>query len=189
MKKFANRSPSEIVDEIYSYGASSDDNSDDESDDEEANDAKEWQYFRVSALGFLPGLVSPHLDRVQSNGILRARDFDRCLLRHAGERGIGIDHFAALVVDGPKYQILSLPGKEGTLKDGNFVEDGSGKPWVWIKQVTDGRVVSQPCPFEGSLIDILRTASTIVEDTEETQKCRLANPNDGPLPTPSSLRQ
>ena len=65
---------------------------------QEGESVKEWKYIRVPMLGLLPGLVCPHHDRVQSNGILRATDFDEMLKRHSGERGICIDHFAALVV-------------------------------------------------------------------------------------------
>lgn len=32
---------------------------------------KSWEYIRVPALGFLPGLVCPHHDRTQSNGTSR----------------------------------------------------------------------------------------------------------------------
>jgi hypothetical protein len=47
-----------------------------------AGAAKAWQYIRIDGLGFLPGLVCPHHDRVQSNGVPRATDFDAMLLRH-----------------------------------------------------------------------------------------------------------
>ena len=76
---------------------------------------KNWKYIRSPALGFLPGLVCPHVDKVQSNGTLRAFDFDEMLLRHPGERGIGIDHYAALVVEGNKYSVLKIPGKPGSV--------------------------------------------------------------------------
>lgn len=51
----------------------------------EDEDPKEWDYIRVDGLGFIPGLCCPHHDRVQSNGILRATDFDDMLLRHPTE--------------------------------------------------------------------------------------------------------
>lgn len=49
------------------------------------DDAKEWDYIRVNGLGFVPGLCCPHHDRVQSNGVLRATDFDDMMLRHPTE--------------------------------------------------------------------------------------------------------
>jgi hypothetical protein len=51
------------------------------------DDAKEWDYIRVNGLGFVPGLCCPHHDRVQSNGVLRATDFDDMMLRHPTEVG------------------------------------------------------------------------------------------------------
>ena len=62
-------------------------------------DAKSWEYIRCGGLGVLPGLCCPHHDRTQSNGVLRAVDFDGMLRRHNGETGVCIDHFAALVVE------------------------------------------------------------------------------------------
>lgn len=59
--------------------------------------AKPWEYIRVDGLGFLPGLVCPHHDKTQSNGVLRASDFDQMLLRHSSELGIGIDHWAGSI--------------------------------------------------------------------------------------------
>lgn len=79
---------------------------------------KDWKYIRVTGLGFLPGLVCPHHDRIQSNGVLRAHDFDEMLLhKHPGEVGIGIDHWAALVVDRAQdsYRVVSLEGKPGSV--------------------------------------------------------------------------
>jgi dipeptidase E len=218
VKKFAHRSPEEIVDEIYSYKMDTGDDDNDESDTEDSSDSEDsvsdhdmsysdsesdsdsdsskskqstgssWEYFRVSGLGILPGLVSPHLDRTQSNGVLRAHDFDKCLLQHPGEVGIGIDHFAALIIDGSKFRILSLEGKEGTVKNGNeFVEDGSGCPGVWVKHVVGGKVVSTACPPAGHLKDILRVASSIREDFAETEKCRKENPDCGWVPPRSLL--
>lgn len=46
-----------------------------------------WDYTRVPCLGLLPGLVCPHYDRVQSNGVLRATDFEEMIKRHPGEHG------------------------------------------------------------------------------------------------------
>ena len=56
-----------------------------EGKEEEEDDAKEWDYIRVNGLGFVPGLCCPHHDRVQSNGVLRAADFDEMMLRHPTE--------------------------------------------------------------------------------------------------------
>jgi len=140
--------------------------------------AKPWEYIRVGCLGFLPGLVCPHHDRTQSNGILRATDFDAMLLRHPGERGICIDHWAALVVEGDKYGVLRVTGKGGSLlPDGTFAGDGSGVPGVWTKDVVDGLVVSAPVSDSGTLSTLLRVASSITVDPREAL-CRAENRAD-----------
>ena len=62
--------------------------------------SSDWSYVRVPALGILPGLVTPHADQTQSNGILRRTDAEAMLRRHAGERLWAVDHWAALQCDG-----------------------------------------------------------------------------------------
>ena len=80
-------------------------------DDGKAN----WEYIRVDGLGMFPGLMCPHYDQTQSNGVLRATDFSQMMQRHPGERGLGLDHFCALVTEGDgSYSVLSCPGKEGS---------------------------------------------------------------------------
>ena len=62
---------------------------DESSELESGAEAKPWEYIKIPCLGLLPGLCCPHHDRVQSNGVLRAVDFDAMMLRHPGELGIG----------------------------------------------------------------------------------------------------
>lgn len=147
---------------------------------------KGWKYIRVPGIGFLPGLVCPHHDRIQSNGVLRAHDFDTMMLRqHPGEIGIGIDHWAALVVDGIKdfYRVISLDDKPGSvLKDEEgkifFSEEALGVPGIWIKHVHDGQVVSRLLPASGKLSDVLRSPSgTFCEDESALAQCRKDNPD------------
>ena len=69
---------------------------------------------RVPGLGFLPGLCCPHHDRIQSNGVPRAEDFEAMMRRHGQEVGIAIDHWAALVIDGEDYRILAISDKPGS---------------------------------------------------------------------------
>ena len=157
--------------------------------DQQKPPPKDWKYIRVPGLGFLPGLMCPHHDRIQSNGLLRAHDLDHMLLQHhAGEVGIGIDHWAALVVDGnDSYRVVSLDGKPGSVlrreEDGSvsFSPDSQGVPGVWIKHVVDGRVVSTLLPPTGKLSEVLRPATEIFEDHEALEQCRRDNPDQGPL--------
>lgn len=119
----------------------------DESSDYDPLNAKEWKYLRCPGLGFVPGpmVCCPHHDKTQSNGLLRAHDFDEMLLLRAKSSrksvlGIGIDHYAAFVVTGQDYKVYSLPEKPGSISinqdhpSGYFdvSDDGTpnGKPGV-----------------------------------------------------------
>ena len=120
--------------------------------DEVNNDAKaSWDYIRVEGLGILPGLICPHYDRTQSNGVKRMVDFEAMLKRHPYELGLGIDHHAALQVDGDNFKVLSIPGESGS------VEEGDTKvPGVWLKYIDDNGVQSQVCPSSGKLSNLLQ---------------------------------
>jgi len=144
---------------------------------EEGQAAKPWEYIRVACLGFLPGLVCPHADKVQSNGVLRVTDFDKMLLRHRGERGLCIDHFAALVVDGEQYSVLSLPGRPGSvLESGQFSASREGVPGIWVKDVTaEGSIATRLVEPKGYLSELLKEATSKVEDPR-CDPCRLENP-------------
>jgi len=155
-------------------------------DESSSQGEMDWKYIRVPGLGFLPGMVSPHLDRIQSNGVLRAYDFDRVLLQHPGETGIGIDHWAALAVDGDDYQVISLEDKPGsvlTMEDDSgrqvFSPEAKGVPGVWIKRVNieTGKVESTLLPPKGKLSNYLRPASYITHDEKAMAQCRLENPD------------
>ena len=155
----------------------------DESSDYDPSNKKEWKYLRCPGLGFVPGpmVCCPHHDKVQSNGLLRAHDFDEMLLQRARSSkrsvlGIGIDHYSAFIVEGEDYKVYSLPEKPGSIStttesDKGFFdvsENGTpnGKPGVWIKRVIvadtantnndeDLCVEAMVCPPSGKLIDLL----------------------------------
>mmetsp|Transcript_19211 Transcript_19211/g.31525 ORF Transcript_19211/g.31525 Transcript_19211/m.31525 type:complete len:308 (+) Transcript_19211:105-1028(+) len=126
---------------------------------------KKWDYIRVPGLGFLPGLMCPHYDKVQSNGVLRAFDFDEMMKKHSGERGICIDHWAALIVDGEDYEVLSVEGMEGSkLEDGSFSSERLGAPAVWVKNVVQGKLQTELVASHGKVHDLLRKATSIEPD-------------------------
>lgn len=92
-------------------------------------------------------------------------DFDEMMLRHPGERGITIDHFCALVVNGDDYRVVGLEGKGGSvMSDGSFNSKQEGRPGCWVKNVVGGKVVTELLPWEGKLSDVLKPADEIVED-------------------------
>ena len=99
--------------------------------------------------------------------------------RHNGETGVCIDHFAALVVDGADYSILSLEGKPGTALPDRDAPDftGAGAPWIWLKRVEGDAVVATRLEPRGRLADALTPATAIVEDPR-VEAARAANPSD-----------
>jgi dipeptidase E len=155
----------------------------------------EWKYIRVSALGLFPGLICPHHDRTQSNGSPRYFDFDAMLLRHSGERGIGIDHWCAVVIENGEYSLYAVPGKPGSVlyptiigddddaekrREPMFVTDGSGVPGVWVKDVkgvaSHVEVVQTAAARRGPLSLLLRPATSIEAETASEQETMLRNP-------------
>ena len=140
------------------------------------NDVKaSWDYIRVEGLGILPGLVCPHYDITQSNGVKRMVDFEEMLKRHPYELGIGIDHHAALQVDGDNFKVLSIPGESGS------VEEGDTKvPGVWLKYVDDnGQLHSQVVPSSGKLSNLLQAITNPDEHTKidpKVDSARKENP-------------
>jgi len=118
-----------------------------------------WEYIRVDGLGLLPGLVCPHHDRIQSNGIKRSVDFDGMLLRHKGERGICIEHFAALIIEGETFRVMSF----------------NGDARVFTKDVgEDGTIIVKELPSEGKVLDLVKPAKFIVKDPR-VDLCRKEN--------------
>eukprot|EP00606_Chrysophyceae_sp_TOSAG23-5_P000439 GSChrysophyteH2.ASY1.ANO1.398.1 assembled CDS len=147
---------------IKEYSAAPDDAPKDESTSlAEGEKAKPWKYIRVGCLAFLPGLVCPHADKVH----------------HKGERGICIDHFAALCVDGDDYHVLSLPDRPGSvLENGEFSMAREGKPGCWVKDVSaEGKIVTELVPETGKIAELTKAAEAIADDAACDQ-CRLENP-------------
>jgi dipeptidase E len=146
------------------------------------SEIKPYKYIRVDALGFLPGLCCPHYDRIQANGVLRADDLDEMMMRHKGERAICIDHWAALVVDGAEYRVVSVPNKSGSVHPvtKEFCRDASGVPGAWIKEVVDDDgldvIETSLVPSHGRLQDILTQPSFMVKDPL-VDICRMENPD------------
>ncbi|KAL7524143.1 hypothetical protein ACHAXR_001016, partial [Thalassiosira sp. AJA248-18] len=143
-----------------------------------SGDSKDWEYIRVEGLGIWPGLVCPHYDRIQSNGVPRMTDFDSMMKRHPYELGIGIDHHAALEVDGDDFRILAIPGETGSVK----LEDSEDNvPGAWIKYVDEeGTVHSKSCPRNGKVTDLLQMVEDpqkhLLLDQQKVELCRKENP-------------
>lgn len=96
---------------------------------------------------------------------------------YPNETGICIDHYAALLVDGEDFEVLSLTPNPGSIPldyDENeessetmqfaVDDDGTarGRPGVWIKRVVRNKeneliIEARVCPSKGKLKDILVT--------------------------------
>jgi dipeptidase E len=152
--------------------------SDAESDMEmdEGSSVNDWEYIRVEGLGIFPGIICPHHDCIQSNGLLRSNDFKSMMKRHPYEVGIGIDNFAALEFDGSNFRVLTMLRETSPQ-----IKDGVGKvPGVWINYVDDhGMVHSERCPQAGKVADLLQMlkdpAKHLLLDNR-VDVCRRRNP-------------
>lgn len=145
-----------------------------------------WAYVRAPGLGMLPGLFCPHYDVTEGNGVLRATSFTNTLQHHAGETGVAVDNWGALVIDGDTYRVISRKGKHGSVgKDGQFTTDFStGKPGAWLMTINaTGELQRSLVPSHGPVSNILFPARYIAQDNI-LPVARLQNPDDGFAPTP-----
>ena len=118
--------------------------------------SKSWAYIRVPGLSLLPGLFCPHYDKVEGNGELRAKSFTTMMQMHSGETGIAIDNWAAIVVEGNKYRVVSRKGKPGSAAPGGHYQkphsQSGGKPGAFVIEIgPDGRQKRHALPKSGSL--------------------------------------
>lgn len=159
------------------FSSSSSSSSEDVGGTESEDSKRAWEYVRVPGLSFLPGCLCPHHDRIQSNGLLRSDDFAAMIANNpasTSERGIGLDHYAALVLEGDgSYKILKL-GAGGSQKIGDdgrisfTTERDQGHPGVWIVEKAEGapaggdamHVRRTGVPEQGLLSDLLLPASS-----------------------------
>lgn len=148
--------------------------------------AKNWAYVRVPGLEMLPGLFCPHYDTVGENGTPRADDFDGMIRRHSGESAIGIDNWAAIVVNGDRYTIISREGKSGSVSpDGKFISNHTlGHPGAWRLRVStnisqSGTVERKLIAETGAVADLLQPAQYIESFGGMLKVARAQNPYDG----------
>ena len=113
-----------------------------------ANISKEqqvdWEFVRIEGLRLLPGFGVPHADTICSNDNVSVRTaaFERMFerLNDGGkggtERGVCLDHYCGLVIDGDTFEEWPLPGdfpgstvvsKFDINRDRVLLEDGEKK--------------------------------------------------------------
>ena len=147
----------------------------------EDNKTNDWEYIRVEGLGLWPGLVCPHYDRIQSNGVPRMTDFDSMMKRHPYELGIGIDHHAALEVNGDDFRILSTPGETGSVPEQDENGEERNVPGAWLKFVDkNGKVNSTASPTSGKITELLQILDNpekhLLLDADKVAEARKENP-------------
>eukprot|EP00966_Prymnesium_polylepis_P019276 444678-Prymnesium_polylepis.1 len=140
-----------------------------------------WAYIRVPGLGLINNLCCPHYDMTGSNGVHRAVDFTNMISRHGGESAIGIDNWAALVIDGDSYRVVSREGYPGSVSaDGAFSANRTGTPGLWRLRidVASGALERTLAPSTGLVTDLLTPPRYVVQDSQ-LAVARGQNPDDG----------
>jgi dipeptidase E len=147
-----------------------------------------WAYIRCPGLSLVPSLFCPHYDMTEDNGVLRSADFTKMLQRHSGETGVGVDNWAALVINGDRFNVVSRKGYPGSDHDGTFTPNRTGIPAVWQMTITaTGELSRTLVPATGAVSDLLRPAKYAVEDSM-LSVARGQNPDDGiPPSVPTSF--
>lgn len=143
---------------------------------------RSWAYIRVPGLNIIEGaLCCPHYDTTQNNNVSRANDFSNMMRRHSGEYGIAVDEWAALVIDGPSYKVVSRANHTGSVgSNGEFMPGSSGLPGIWTLSVdsNSGDIERKLVPPTGKLDNILHSPRWVVEDPM-VMIARAQNPDDG----------
>ena len=103
------------------------------------------------------------------------------LARHAGEDAIGVDNWAALVIEGDSYRLVSRAGYPGSVSaDGSFSANRTGTPGVWRLRLnaTTGALQRTLAPPEGAVAALLTPPRFVVQDSQ-LAVARGQNPDDG----------
>lgn len=163
-----------------------------EAEIDEETKSKSWMFIRVHGLGIFPGILCPHYDMIGGNGVSREKDFSQMLLRHEVERGVGLDHWAALLMKGDgSYEVFVVPPtsrvsatKEPTkreeekigvylldvvkqdVKEGKTTEEKEKEEVAAGKVRKDGQrvVLRRMAPMCGEVKDIFRPPTGVVID-------------------------
>ena len=101
--------------------------------DEELAD---WDYAKISGLGFIDAMCVPHFDHTGSNGVKRSDDAEKMMQEHPDTTVIGVDNNAAFVVVGNKAHAVS--------------GDGNGTCHRLVLCEISGEVMSEPLPSDAS---------------------------------------
>ena len=103
------------------------------------------------------------------------------LAQHSGEGAIGIDNWAAVVIEGARYRVVSRDGFPGSVGyDGSFSANRTGAPGLWRLRldVDSGLLERTLPPQQGAVSDLLAPPKYIVQDSQ-LAVARAQNPDDG----------
>ena len=71
----------------------------------------DWDFAKISGLGFVPAMLVPHFNATGTNGMKRASDAKKMIREDPSTMAIGVDNNAALVVVGNEAFAVSGDGK------------------------------------------------------------------------------
>lgn len=148
-----------------------------------ANLSTSWSYIRVHGINLLPGLLCPHFDVTQGNGVRREEDFTKMMRRHPTERGIGMDHWSVLVLQGDgSYEVMAVPGKTRAATEGDTSASAT-VPGIFTLDVVNGAVQRVRVPTTGKVSDLLRqpTGPVVADPFERYYAMENPTPSSGSL--------
>jgi len=152
---------------------------------------RSWEYIRAPGLNIITSLCCPHYDAIQNNNVSRADDFSNMMRRHSGEYGIAVDEWAALVIDGERYHVVSRANHTGSVgPDNSFVPGSSGLPGIWTLSVnsSSGTIDRKLVPPKGVVSDIILPPRWTVEDPM-VMIAQAQNPDDEKPPAWTKMTQ
>jgi len=97
-----------------------------------ADELSDWNFTKISALGFIDAMCVPHFDAIGSNGHSRAEDAKQVLQNDPSTPAIGVDENAALVVIG--NEVLAVSG------------DGEATCHIVVPDEDSGEIISASFP-------------------------------------------
>ena len=71
----------------------------------------DWDYVKISGMGYINAMCVPHFDATGSNDVSRAEHAQEIMAEHPDAPAIGIDENAAFVVEGDKAMVVSGDGE------------------------------------------------------------------------------
>jgi dipeptidase E len=104
--------------------------------DEEA--LADWEYTRISGLGFIDAMCVPHFDKTGTNGNARSDDAKKFVKEEPSTPAIGVDENAALVVIG--NEVLAVSG------------DGLAMCHIMVPDEKTGEIITRPLPTTPALL-------------------------------------